>query len=296
MMSIELNVLSERARLSESQLARWHGLPICWVDASATVSAGRRVHERTVLAFLDAGHGEADFNFVTRRQHIDVAAGSLGLFVQGEVHSCRWRCSQARRILVDIDGAALRTQGLVVDERVLDGLRPELDFHDAEVARLLRGMVREVANGSPNGRLFAQSASAALVNRLLGRLSSTAGLATRERGRLTPAQLALVDAYVEHHLDGDIPLTALAAQLGLSVPHFARLFRQASGCSPHRYVVHKRVDRACELLRHSAMPLSSVAAAAGFSTQSHMSGTLKSHLGATPREIRAQAGRIHPDA
>lgn len=281
----KLNVLKERSRLSHEQLARWRGLPLCWVDAAASVSAGYHAYERTVLAFLDAGQAQGEFDFVTRREHIDIEAGSMGLFLPGEVHACRWRSSDVRRILVEIDPGVLASQGLAADEDLARTLRPALVFRDGQLGQLLRSMAQEVAQGCPNGHLFAQSASVSLVMRLQELRSARSPLA-KERGRLTERQLASVAAFIEAHLAGDISLSAMAAEVGLSAPHFARLFRNATGCSPHRYVLARKVERACELLRHTTIPLSRVAAAAGFSAQSHMNAAVKACHGVTPGQIR----------
>jgi AraC family transcriptional regulator len=149
-------------------------------------------------------------------------------------------------------------------------------------------MVQEIADDCPNGVLFAQSATLSLVTRLHERLSSRKPVG-KERGRLTPVQMRVLDDFIDHHLDVEIPLATLAAQVGLSVPHFARLFRNTAGCSPHRHVVRKRVQRACELLQHTTMSLTSISGASGFSTQSHMNAVLKASLGTTPGKIRRAA-------
>src|SRR5450631_513854 len=142
-------------------------------------------------------------------------------------------------------------------------------------------MTREVEAGCPQGRLYAESASLALMAGLQARCGRERA-APRERGRLTRAQLARVDAHIEQHLAGEISLATLASVVCLSTPHFARLFRNATGSPPHRHVMCKRVQRACELLKHTAMPLTAVAQAAGFSSQSHMSEALGASLGVTP--------------
>src|SRR5450631_609830 len=84
-------------------------------------------------------------------------------------------------------------------------------------------MTREVEAGCPQGCLYAESASLALMAGLQARCGRERA-APRERGRLTRAQLARVDAHIEQHLAGEISLATLASVVCLSTPHFARLF------------------------------------------------------------------------
>jgi AraC family transcriptional regulator len=76
----------------------------------------------------------------------------------------------------------------------------------------------------------------------------------------------------------------------LSVYHFARQFKAATGMPPHQYVVTRRVERAQQLLRKSDLSLVAIAASAGFSDQSTFSTHFKRVVGVTPRQFRKSAG------
>ncbi|WP_345711050.1 helix-turn-helix transcriptional regulator, partial [Kineococcus glutinatus] len=71
--------------------------------------------------------------------------------------------------------------------------------------------------------------------------------------------------------------------------HFARLFRVATGCSPHQHVLRRRVERARELVVGTAVPLAQVAARCGFADQSHLTRALRRELGVTPAALRARS-------
>jgi AraC-like DNA-binding protein len=77
---------------------------------------------------------------------------------------------------------------------------------------------------------------------------------------------------------------------GLSVFHFAREFRQATGVTPHYYLTRRRVERAQELLANSGLHLSEIALNVGFFDQSHMARHFRQILGTTPREFRLLHG------
>ena len=79
----------------------------------------------------------------------------------------------------------------------------------------------------------------------------------------------------------------MAAVAHLSVYHFARQFRAATGLPPHQYVIARRVKRAQQLLQASAdLPLAEVAACVGFSDQSQFCRHFKRLVGVTPGQFR----------
>lgn len=285
-MAESLNYHLERSLLDPRRLSQWRGLPLCWLAASPAAFTRHVVAQAPVLAFIDAGVGEADIDIAGRRVHLDVSEGTMGLFEPGAARSSRWRCDGVRRILLQVDLPWLAARGLADAEWASLRLRPEMAFRDAAVATLLRAMAREAADSSPNGSGYAESLSVDLLTRL----AHTHGVgwrSTRERGRLTPAQLRPIDALIESRLDGAVPLSALASSVGMSAPHFTRLFRRAVGCSPHQHVLQRRLERAQAMLVNTTLPLASVALAAGFATQSHMNAVFVRHLRLTPRQYRA---------
>ena len=94
----------------------------------------------------------------------------------------------------------------------------------------------------------------------------------------------------------------MATELGLSPQHFARLFKASFSTTPHSFVQAQRIDAALGALRRDrAMPIAAIAAACGFSSQSHMTELMRRRVGLTPSQVRrgltsASQGstRIHP--
>lgn len=50
--------------------------------------------------------------------------------------------------------------------------------------------------------------------------------------------------YIDAHLDADLATRRLARACRLDVDRFTQLFSEAVGIPPHRYVAHKRLERA----------------------------------------------------
>jgi len=113
-------------------------------------------------------------------------------------------------------------------------------------------------------------------------------------GKISPSAVRRVKEHVEAHLSENVDLAQMAGVAGLSVFHFAREFRQATGVTPHDYLTRRRVERAQELLVASGLHLSEIALAVGFFDQSHMARHFRRILGTTPREFRLLHGERPP--
>ncbi len=84
-------------------------------------------------------------------------------------------------------------------------------------------------------------------------------------------------------------LDAMAAAAGLSKYHFARAFRRATGLSPWRYVLNRRISRAKELLADTDLPVKQVTFQAGFKDPDYFSRRFKQETGCAPTAFRSQA-------
>ncbi len=84
-------------------------------------------------------------------------------------------------------------------------------------------------------------------------------------------------------IDSAISLDEAAETAGLSRYHFLRVFKKATGVSPHAYRTVKRIEVAKVLIK-KGIPISQVALETGFSDQSHFTNTFKNYIGSTPRQ------------
>jgi AraC family transcriptional regulator len=97
--------------------------------------------------------------------------------------------------------------------------------------------------------------------------------------------------FIDEHIAAAIRVADLAATAHMSLFHFARMFKEATGVPPHRYITLRRVDRAKSLLRETDLPLVDVAAEAGFQTQGHFTCVFRKMTGITPRAYRVSLPR-----
>jgi len=86
--------------------------------------------------------------------------------------------------------------------------------------------------------------------------------------------------------EADMLSTYLAALVGHSPSHCARKFRYTEGLSLGRFVNRRRLAKALVVLRRDSTPLSQVALALGFSSQSHFTRLFSEVVGMTPAKYR----------
>lgn len=100
------------------------------------------------------------------------------------------------------------------------------------------------------------------------------------------ARLERARQMIEDRLEEGLQLRDLAAEAGLATATFCHAFRARYGDSPHRYLVHRRVERAKTLLISTDMPLSQVALQTGFASQAHLSTVFKRYVSQSPKQFR----------
>jgi AraC family transcriptional regulator len=102
-------------------------------------------------------------------------------------------------------------------------------------------------------------------------------------------RLQSVLEWIQQNLSDELSNAELAERAGVSESHFRRIFEEAMGVSPHRYVLRLRLERVYELLTRTSFSIARVAAQCGFNSQSHMTACFSAAYGITPARARQQA-------
>jgi AraC family transcriptional regulator len=183
-----------------------------------------------------------------------------------------------------------QSQFALAAERLLDREPRELQLREATFLddAAQAGRFRQLSQldwHEPAERMLSSSLAHAILDHAL---LTQAGLRTGPRltGGLAPAVRRRLRDYIEAHLDAPLSLGQLAAFCALSEYHFARMFSLSFGVPPHRYVLHRRLARARELLRQPNLALGEIALACGFASASHFSNRFRQAFAATPGQYR----------
>ncbi|MBS2964080.1 GlxA family transcriptional regulator [Actinocrinis puniceicyclus] len=123
------------------------------------------------------------------------------------------------------------------------------------------------------------------VQRPGGQSQFSAQLAAQRPAR---EPLRRLQTYISEHPDADLSVTTLAAHVGMSERHFARVFRTETGISPAAHVEAVRVETARRLLETTADGLDRIARVAGFGTVATMHRAFRRSVHVTPGDYRAR--------
>ncbi|MFJ7216010.1 helix-turn-helix domain-containing protein [Amycolatopsis sp. NPDC098790] len=168
----------------------------------------------------------------------------------------------------------------------LGGDVPDFEAMAASVAGgdpLLEHAVRALGSPGTADDLYAETAAAFLATHLLtrhGRLR-----AGRPPGK-EDARVRAAVAFLRERLAEPVTLADLAGEVHLSVYHLVRVFRAATGQTPHRFLTELRVEEAKRLLRETSLPLDRIAPRCGFAGPGALSAAFVRHVGVRPSAYR----------
>lgn len=83
-----------------------------------------------------------------------------------------------------------------------------------------------------------------------------------------------------------VDMKHLAQSLGVSYPHFRRVFKTSTGLPPQQYLLNLRINRAKQLMEEPGIKLSDAARRAGFDDPYYFSRVFKQKTGITPSQWR----------
>jgi AraC family transcriptional regulator len=113
------------------------------------------------------------------------------------------------------------------------------------------------------------------------------------RGGPASWQVRNVKAHIEANLDADICIADLAKLARLSRCHFSRMFRRSFDCSPHAYVLRRRVVRAQRMMLETSESLVGIANICGFCDQPHFTRQFNKFVGVSPGAWRRANAATH---
>jgi len=95
-----------------------------------------------------------------------------------------------------------------------------------------------------------------------------------------------VTDYIDAHLGEEITLGRLSDLARLSSFHFAHLFKQSTGVSPHQFILQRRIAKAKQLIEEDRLPLAQISQMLGFASQAHFTTVFHKLVGVPPRVYR----------
>lgn len=242
-----------------------------------------------------AASGDAEFQ---EREHNGpwinsrVRKGTLFVTAAGAPYDMRWRSVssvpfQAVLVIVSMtlfQEALKEVFGANADHA---RLRDVSGFEDPHLTAMLQELKHEAARPTASP-MFVRGLAQAIAVHLARHYSELAETAKGEVSGLPAFKLRRVTDWMAEHLAEEFSLTRVAEQSGMSVFHFTRLFKRATGVPPSQYQIKLRMDAARRLLRETKRSVIAIGNEVGYSNPSHFARLFRKETGLTPSEYRKQ--------
>ena len=95
--------------------------------------------------------------------------------------------------------------------------------------------------------------------------------------------------YVNNHLDSPLSLEEIASVAGFTRTYFSTLFSELNGLTTWDYITIRRIERSCELLRKTDLPVIEVAENCGYGNLSNFNRMFLKIVGVSPTAYRRRA-------
>jgi AraC family transcriptional regulator len=263
----------------------WQGVRVEQYHLEAgRLAAQQHEHHLLLLYQVDQPH------LVRRRDGARVSetvyqTGDLGLFPGGEYNTAIDWTTPSDNIYLTLEAPYFRQVAGQDATRAQAVLHKRMKFDDPFLSQLSRQLLASAGSRHALGRLYVESLTTTLCHHLLAHHATSQG---RPEGqpRLNSAALARIENYLEAHAAQPVTLEGLAGLANLSVFHFARLFKQATGLPPYQYVLRWKIERAKHLLRRDSLAIADLSDELGFASPISFAAAFKRLVGCTPQQFQ----------
>ena len=157
-------------------------------------------------------------------------------------------------------------------------------FHGASIRNRIELVGRY--DGTASWSITSKTPLRSAKGQIIGLAGITRDLAKTSSSVLPYQRLNAVTRYIEQNYEGEISLEVLAEVAELSVRSLQRKFQAVFRITPSQYVARLRIIKASKLLATTDTSIAMIAAATGFSDQSHLARRFTSAVGETPSDFR----------
>jgi AraC family transcriptional regulator len=144
----------------------------------------------------------------------------------------------------------------------------------------------ELSQGEAANELYVDALITLFGIHILRTYAGTSKPPNPAKGSLPQYKAKRVQEYLQTNFLQKVSVAELAAVCDLSPGHFLQAFKRTFGLPPHQYLINLRLAAAERLLGESDLSIAAIAYASGFSSQSHLTTTMRKYKNLTPAQLR----------
>lgn len=269
-------LISERENL-------WRGIQLHYDRVFSGETVGCNAEHHVLVALLSPC--QQDRWLGEQFQHEHMTGGDSFLVPQGLAYRL-YRFTSAEGIRLVIEPEFLHRVAAETFDQSSVELMPHFAHSNPLIMQILLELRNDLAAGCPAGLIYGESLIHALATYLLRHYAVRCPQRKLKVEGLPSAKLQQAIDYIQAHLSQDVSLEAIATEVGMSRYHFARLFKQSTGQTPHRYVSQCRVKQAKRLLTEESLSIAEISQRLGFVNQHQFAAFFRKQLGISPTQYR----------
>ena len=270
--------------LITSKQENWDGVYLQH-DCQPPFEIPRHSHaEHTLIIGMDNAL-KAEWSIDGQFKDLQYNRGDVFVVPAGVPHRAYWK-QESEGIML-----ALKPESVVsaaIDSVNSDRLEivPQFASTDLRLLQIGKWLLAELQEKQMGSSLYIESLTTMLKVHLLRNYSAVQPTITDYRGGLAKHKQRKAIFFINENLDRDLKLAQIAGLVGMSPYHFARMFKQSTGLTPHQYLVRQRLVKAKELLRYSDMAIADIAYTVGYKNPSHFAKVFRKHIKVSPTDYR----------
>jgi AraC family transcriptional regulator len=280
--------LLPRPPLGSSGHLGWQDLYVQQHQQPAWETPEHRQYPHVILVHTSTDRIRAERMFGGRRQQEQLGGGNNIVIIPSMVeHQASWDRERPFSLLFLAPDRLSRVADEVINTDRVE-LIPQYAMPDPFIDRLGQSLILELNEDRLGSRLFVDSLTTALAVHLLRHYSTRQQALRQVVGGLPRQKLRQAIAYIDANLATDLTISEIAEELDLSEYYFSRLFKQAMGISPYRYVIETRIATAQSLLKNTTLSIAEISTRVGFGKPDRLTARFRNLTGTTPSNYRKQ--------
>jgi AraC family transcriptional regulator len=164
-------------------------------------------------------------------------------------------------------------------------IMPQFTIRDLTLERIAHQLLNKISDPAFDSKLRTEFLAQELAEHILQTHTSLDLRPPSRPHTMPPNRLKRAEDFIGANLGQDMSLQDIANAAGMSLFHFAKVFKRATGRSPHQYLTERRMLQARSLLHDGRLSVGEVASAVGLS-QNRFGIVFKRLMRMTPSKFR----------
>ncbi len=257
------------------------------LECRAFSSLHSRSGERIVKDYeIDLELGESRILFLDNKSY-PIQRGNVTFHKPGQRISCQ---GTQNSILLTLDFSDTPAQ-ILYSRNIPGPQQPVNDYHllknlGSVIVPFSESAFLPIYNELLTSAFTDQTAAEYLVMELLYKLNAEQCRTEYTKRKPTETACSRVLHYLKDNLEQSITLETLADMVHLDKSYLVRRFRNTYGVTPIKMLIQLRMERACDLITTTDLPISQIASACGYSSAAYFTSEYRRYMGCTPAAHR----------